>query len=100
MLSDSSSQEPITIHIQDHTQKELPFPHRAALYLYLPMVHELNYLLLFYIISWANNPLTQPFTFHTLHISEDYNIFILLYRLSDLKLLCGTLPNSPPTQSS
>ena len=70
--------------------KDLPFPHRAALYLYLLMVCRPTYFLLLYIISWADNPLTWAFTFHTSHILEVYNIFILISRLSYPKLLCET----------
>lgn len=46
----------------------------------------LTYSLLFYIISWVENPLTRPFTLCALHITEFYNIFILTSRLSKTKL--------------
>ena len=88
MLPDFSSQEPITYQIQDYLKKKkLPSTHRASLYLYIFMVRGLTYFLLFYIISWVDNPLTQPFTFRTPHISEFYNI---TYRILAPKLLHET----------
>lgn len=71
-------------------QEELPSHHRAVLYLYLPMVCGLTYFLYFYIISWADNPLTWLFTFRVAHISEIYTIFTLTSRLLDPKMLRGT----------